>query len=91
MLGLPLLSNFFLASKIFPSYYVFDALQGLAYVEYEKETDATQAVIKTDQSIIDGFTIKVFATVSIIRRLYLNVGYINEQSLVHLPFRFDSV
>ena len=33
--------------------------KGLAYVEYETEADAAQSLIKTDQSVIDGFTIKV--------------------------------
>jgi len=34
-------------------------VQGWAYVEYENESDAAQAVVKTDQTVIDGFTIKV--------------------------------
>nr|CAB3265871.1 squamous cell carcinoma antigen recognized by T-cells 3 [Phallusia mammillata] len=33
--------------------------KGLAYVEYETEADAAQAVMKTDQTVVGGFTITV--------------------------------
>ncbi|CAK8690689.1 unnamed protein product [Clavelina lepadiformis] len=33
--------------------------KGLAYIEYENESDASQALIKTDQLEVDGFQIKV--------------------------------
>ena len=57
----------FLSSILYSRNYIYlnkqaikiSILQGLAYIEYENESDASQALIKTDQLEVDGFQIKV--------------------------------